>query len=53
MIYNPDEIIDGWSLLLREYPFTRKGMTAWEYYEEKQYYMSVGLDDIKNLRYKP
>ena len=52
---DPNEIIDNWDPIMLEYPFVRigKGMTAREYYEEKEYYLSVGLDAIKSRRYKP
>ena len=53
MMYDPDEIIDNWHPILLEYPFVRRGMTAKEYFEEKEYYLSVGIDDLKNERYKP
>ncbi len=53
MMEDPNEIIDDWPLYMREYPFVRKGMTAREYYEEKEYYLSGTIDDLKNGRYKP
>lgn len=53
MVIKKDDIIDNWPLILLEYPFVRKGMTASEYDEEKKYYMQQSLDDIKDGKYKP
>ncbi len=53
MMDDPNEITDNWHPILLEYPFVRRGMTAKEYFEEKEYYTSVGIDDLKNERYKP
>ena len=55
MMEDPNEIIDNWNPIMLEYPFVRRwsGMTAREYYEEKAYYLSMTLDDIKNGNYKP
>ena len=53
MTEEENETIDNWPLFMREYPFTRKGMTVREYEEEKAYYLSMSVDDLKYGRYKP
>ncbi|MBO4903038.1 MAG: hypothetical protein J5518_09620 [Lachnospiraceae bacterium] len=53
MMVDQNEIIDDWDPLLLEYPFVRKGMTAKEYDEEKAYYFSRPIDEIKNGTYIP
>lgn len=34
----PSETIDDWPMILKEYPFIRKGMTPEEYDKEKDYF---------------
>ena len=53
MMEDPNEIIDDWDPIMLEYPFVRKGMTAKEYVEEKEYYFSRPIEEIKKRKYKP
>lgn len=53
MMEDENEVIDNWDQRLLEYPFVRKGMTAKEYDEEKQYYLSQSIEDLKSGKYVP
>lgn len=53
MMVGPNDIIDNWPPIMLEYPFVHKGMTAKEYDEEKKYYFSRPIDEIKQQKYKP
>ena len=53
MMEDPNELVDNLDLRLREYPFVRPGMTLREYDEEKKYYLSVGIEALKNQTYVP